>query len=94
MSEVEEEVIKTEIKEYVLGWGGKYSEWCVGIARDARQRLFGDYRVSEKSDGWIYRTASSIDIARKIELYFIDLGTKTDPTVVNEDTRIYLYKMS
>ena len=38
--------------------------------------------------------ASSTDIARKIELYFIDLGAKTDPTVVNEDTRIYLYKMS
>jgi hypothetical protein len=94
MSEVEEEIIKTEIKEYVLGGGGKYSEWCVGIASDVRKRLFGDYRVSEKSDGWIYHMASSIDIARKIELYFIYLGAKTNPAVVNEDTRIYLYKMS
>ena len=46
--------------------GEKYSNWCVGIVNDVRQRLFGDYRVNEKSDDGIYRTASSTDIARKI----------------------------
>jgi hypothetical protein len=90
----EEDVIKAEITEYVSGWGGKYSEWRIGITRDARQRLFGDYRINEKSDGWIYRIASSTDIARKIGMYFIDLGAKSDPTVINEDTGIYLYKMN
>ena len=94
MSENEVEVIKSEMKEYVSGWSGRYFEWCVGIAENAKQRLFGDYHVNEKSDAWIYRAASSSDIARKIELYFIDIGAKSDPRTRNEYSEIYLYKIN
>ncbi|MBI1829319.1 MAG: hypothetical protein HYR87_07595 [Thaumarchaeota archaeon] len=93
MSENEVEIIKSEMKEYVSGWGRKYSEWCVGVTENAKQRLFGDYHVNEKNDAWIYRTASSSNIARKIELYFIDIGAKSDPRTKNEYTEIYLYKV-
>ena len=93
MSENEISIIESEMKEYVSGWGGKYSEWCVGITENAKQRLFGDYHVNEKSDAWIYRAASSSDIARKIELYFIDIGAKSDPRTKNQHAEIYLYKV-
>jgi hypothetical protein len=93
MSENEVEIIKSEMKEYVSSWGRKYSEWCVGVTENAKQRLFGDYHVNEKNDAWIYRAASSSDIARKIELYFIDIGVKNDPRTKNEYAEIYLYKV-
>ena len=93
MSENEVEIIKSEMKEYVSGWGRKYSEWCVGVTENAKQRLFGDYHVNEKNDAWIYRAASSSNVARKIELYFIDIGAKSDPRTKNEYAEIYLYKV-
>ena len=93
MSGNEVETIKSEMKEYVSGWGGRYSEWCVGVTENAKQRLFEDYHVNEKNDAWIYRAVSSSDIARKIELYFIDIGAKSDPRTKNGYVEVYLYKI-
>lgn len=93
MSENEIAIIESEMKEYVSGWGGKYSEWCVGISENAKQRLFEDYHVNEKNDAWIYRASSSSNVARKIELYFIDIGVKSDPRTKNGSAEIYLYKI-
>jgi len=93
MSENEVAIIVSEMKEYVSGWDGRYSEWCVGITENAKQRLFEDYHVNEKNDAWIYRVASSSNVARKIELYFIDIGAKSDPRTKNEYAEIYLYKV-
>jgi len=36
MSENEIAIIVSEMKEYVSGWGGKYSEWCVGVTENAK----------------------------------------------------------
>jgi hypothetical protein len=94
MSENEVLIIISEIKEYVSGWGGRYSDWCVGVAENAKQQLFEDYHVNEKSYAWIYRNASSSENARKIELYFIDIGAKSDPRTKNEYLEIYLYKIN
>lgn len=93
MSENEISIIESEMKEYVSGWGGRYSEWCVGVTKNAKQRLFEDYHVNQKNDAWIYRAASSSSAARKIELYFIDIGVKSDPRTKNEYAEIYLYKV-
>jgi len=93
MSENEISIIESEMKEYVSGWGGRYSEWCVGVTENAKQRLFEDYHVNQKNDAWIYRAASSSSAARKIELYFIDIGVKSDPRTKKEYAEIYLYKV-
>ena len=93
MSENEIVIIESEMKEYVTSWSGKYSEWCVGVTENAKQRLFEDYHVNEKNDAWIYRAVSSPNVARKIELYFIDIGVKSDPRTKNEYAEIYLYKV-
>ena len=93
MSENEVAIIVSEMKEYVSGWGEKYSEWCVGVTENAKQRLFEDYRINGKNDAWIYRAVSSSNVARRIELYFIDIGVKSDPRTKSEYTEIYLYKV-
>ena len=93
MPDNEVAIIISEMKEYVSGWKRKYSEWCVGVTENAKQRLFEDYHVNEKNDAWIYRAASSSNVARKIELYFIDMGVKSDPRTKNEYSEIYLYKV-
>ena len=94
MSEVEEEAIKTEIKEYVLGCRTINPTITFFTYTVISKKSLSDISCNTNTLFRIFSTPSSIDIARKIELYFIDLGVKTDPTVVNEDTRIYLYKMS
>lgn len=51
-----------------------YKKVYVGIAKDARDRLFNGHSVSENEDVWIYQTASSDKVAREIEKHFLDLG--------------------
>ncbi len=90
----DESTIKTEIKNHITSEGGAYSNWYVGIAKDARQRLFEDHKVKEKGDAWIHRQAESDDVARKIEDYFVNtLKTDGNPGGGDEKTVfVYAYK--
>lgn len=73
------ETIISEIKAFILKWGGRYIDWYVGIASDPRRRLFNDYSANEKNDGWIYRKVFNSDSARSVEDYFVNtLGTSSD----------------
>ena len=65
---------KREIKVYVDGAGGSYRTWYVGITADIDERLFGDHGLSRQDALWIYRTASSSLVARRVEQYFLGLG--------------------
>lgn len=89
-----DEVIITEIKTFLTKWGGRYSDWYVGIASNSRQRLFNDHNVDEKEDGWIFREAYSSDHARSVEDYFINiLGTSGDTGGGDYSTKfVYAYK--
>jgi len=72
--------IAREIQEYMRQRGGTSRTWYVGIARDARARLFSDHGVREHSDAWIFRRAASSADARSVEKYFIDqCGTDGGP---------------
>ena len=53
-----------------------FINWYVGIATDARNRLFVDHSVSEHDGAWIYRTASSDTAARNVEQALLKLGCK------------------
>jgi hypothetical protein len=53
-----------------------YSSWYVGIAKDARERLFNDHNVSQTNGFWIYRECENDTISREIELYFLNVGCK------------------
>lgn len=95
MSKNKEEIID-DIKRFIGAHGGGYPAWYVGVSADARSRLFTGHNVDEKDDCWIYRTASSSQVAREIEDYFIDvLGTDGASGGGDETTdKVYAYKKS
>lgn len=93
MSETKDTII-TSVKQHITKCGGNYADWYVGIATDARDRLFNDHNVSEKNDAWIIISAQSSAAAREIEEYFIrilgaDGGTGGGST---STTIVYAYK--
>lgn len=86
-------VVQGEITDHISRCGGPYSAWYVGIASDIRQRLFGDHRVDEEGDSWIFRTCASEDVARGIEDHFLALGADGGPGGGGKDSKVvYAYK--
>ena len=83
-----------EITDYIVSWGGNYSEWYVGIASNPRDRLFSDHNVNENNDAWIYRDVGSSNAARQVETYFLDLGCQGGSGGGDYSTRyVYAYKI-
>jgi hypothetical protein len=68
----------------------KNSDWYVGIAADARARLFNDHAVNEKTGSWIYRQADSNAIARQVEKAYHDSGHDGGPGGGDRST-VYVY---
>lgn len=93
MPKSKEEIMR-EIKEYIERCGGGYSEWYVGISKDARKRLFVDHNVNEKEDYSISIPVGSTQVARIVEHYFVSfLGTDGGPGGGDEDAdMVYAYK--
>jgi hypothetical protein len=83
-----------DISSYMRSWGGLARDWYVGIASDARTRLFIEHRVDENSGKWIYRIAESATEARDIEKHFLDeIGTDGGPGGGDWTAKqIYAYK--
>ncbi len=86
--------IINEIRAYVDACGGDYHRWWVGISEQPKARLFGDHRVRESGDRWIFRTARDSNSARAIEKFLIEkLGTDGGPGGGNDlCTAIYAFK--
>ncbi len=64
------------IQKYMGQVGGAYSNWYVGIASDARHRLFRDHNVRESGDRWRLKQCPSSAVAREVEVHFVNtLGT-------------------
>ena len=93
MAKSKQEIID-DIKSHMQERGGKYSDWYVGISKDARDRLFNGHGVKEKKDVWIYSKASSSQTAREIEDYFVNtLGTDGGAGGGDETSdMVYAYK--
>lgn len=53
-----------------------YSEFYVGISKNAPKRLFEEHHVDMKTSWWIYETADSSDIAREVEKHYLQLGMR------------------
>ena len=71
MAKSKQQII-ADIDGHISKGGGGYSAWYVGISSDAKERL-----AEHKVKGWyIIRTATSSQVAREIEDYFVNtLGT-------------------
>jgi len=71
------------------------SSWYVGIATDARNRLFNDHNVSEKEGSWIYRNANSERDARDTEKHLLDnYNYKGGTGGGDKPTYVYAYKIT
>ena len=67
-----------------------YSEFYIGVSKNARKRMFEEHHVDEEHSWWIYRTAASSEIARQVEKYYIDLGMRGG-TGGGDDTATMVY---
>jgi hypothetical protein len=90
------ETIKQEIKAYYLKHGKGQYGWYIGIAENARERLFNGHNVDEKNGAWIYNQASSSEIAREIEEELIEeLETKGGSRGGSDKTDyVYAYQIT
>jgi hypothetical protein len=78
---ISHEEIVDEIKRNIRKFGGKFSDWRVGTAKDARGPCFQSRLVAELRDGLIYREAFTADAARAIQHHFVhDCGLQPDLT--------------
>ena len=61
-----------------LGRSGKryYSEFYIGVSKNARKKLFEEHHVDMDSSWWIYVTAESACVAKMVEKHFLDLGMR------------------
>jgi hypothetical protein len=81
-----------EMTGYMQQVGGAYASWYVGIAEDARSRMFSEHGVDQRTDRWIWRPAESAAAARRIEQYFLNLHAKGGPGGgTDATTQVYAY---
>lgn len=79
-----------------LGKSGKryYSDFYIGISKDAIKSLFEKHHVDKESSWWIYRTAVSAETARKVKKHYLDLGMRSGSGREDEDEKsnmVYCY---
>ncbi len=90
----------TIVKEFQkhLAQSGKryYSDFYIGTTNDIEQRMFKEHNVPKDNAWWIYRTAETADIAKKVETYFLEQGMRGDKKDENETTSniVYCYAVS
>jgi len=85
----------SKIKAYIDKQAKSYRSWYAGIASDARERLFKEHNVLEKSDYWIYRQCSNDQSARNVEDALLKLGCDGAPGGGDESTTfVYAYLKS
>lgn len=88
--------ITIDILNFIRSNGGNYSDWYVGISKDARDRLFNGHQVDEEKDNWNCWRASSAAVAREIENYFVNTLGTDGGTGGGDNTAnmVYCYKKS
>jgi len=77
-----------EFERQIRKFGGVWSEWCVGTAKDARGPFFRRHFTADLGDGLAYREAFTTDIAQDVVAHMVnDLGLQLDLDAVREAER-------
>ena len=95
MGKTYEEII-AKIDEH-LKYSGirQYSDFYVGVAKNAAERLFFNHHVLEKGQWWIYLSADSPETARKVEKHYLDLGMRGGNNPDETDAyKVYCYAVT
>lgn len=84
-----------KIKTYIDKQGKPYKSWYVGIASNARKRLFEDHNVLKEADLWVYDQCPNDKGARSVEAALLKLGCEGETGGGDESTTyIYAYLKS
>ena len=92
MSKSKSEILD-DFQNFMGKHGGKYKEWYVGTAEDAKGTMFGTHRFKPTDKG-LYRQAMSELQAAEVAEFFTNLGARGDDTVKRGAEYVYAYKMS
>jgi hypothetical protein len=69
--------IVQDILSHISNCSGRYySDFYVGITNDIDKRLFSEHKVDKQSGCWVYRQATSSEVARQAEAQLIAKGMK------------------
>ncbi|MDE5906199.1 MAG: hypothetical protein K2G66_00995 [Alistipes sp.] len=83
------QTIINEIQQHLAKSGKRYySDFYIGITNDVERRMFKEHNVSKDKAWWIYRTAQSSDIAKKVETHFLEQGMRGDNKSENSTSNI------
>ena len=70
-------------------------QWYVGIATDAKDRLFKDHNVDKTKDQWAHSKADTEEIARSVEKHFLNAGCGGGPGGGDAGSKyVYVYLKS
>ena len=92
MSKSKSEILN-DFEEFIGKYGGKYKEWYVGTASDAKSQLFKTHKFKSGDKGLDREADSEIQAAGVAE-YFTNLGAKGDPEIKKDADCVYAYRMA
>ena len=68
-----------ELERNMRKFGGDFTEWCVGTARDARGPFFRRHFAEDLGDGLAYREGFTSDVAQAVVDHLVnDRGLEFD----------------
>ena len=77
-----------EFERQIRTFGGGWSEWCVGTAKDARGPFFRRHFAADLGDGLAYREAFTTGVAQEVVVHLVnDRGLQLDHDAVQEAER-------
>lgn len=85
--------IVSKINEHLSKSGKRYySEFYIGVSKNAVKRLFEEHHVDKENSWWIYTTAISSEVARQVKKHFQDLGMRgSSASEDSESNMVYCY---
>ena len=85
--------ILNDFQDFINKYGGKYKEWCVGTAEDAKTALFNTHKFKNGVDKGLFREAESEIQAAGVAEFFTNLGAKGDDSLKRNADQVYAYKI-
>ena len=95
MEETYDQIV-AKINEH-LGKSGRryYSEFYIGVSNNAPKRLFEEHHVDRENSWWIYITAANANIAKEVELHYLELGMRGEENNHDDTSRtVYCYAVT
>ena len=93
MSKSKSEILN-DFQEFMGKHGGKYKEWYVGTAEDAKTQLFSVHEFKNGADKGLFRAADSEIQAAVVAEFFTNLGARGDDSVKRNADQVYAYKIA